>query len=806
MQDLRYALRSLRTQPLFTLAAVATMALGIGANTAIFSVVYQVLLRPLPFPEPDRLVWVWNTYGRGGEDRTAVSIPDYLDRKAGAAVIEDATLFTGRALALTGGTSPEQVRALAVTPSFFTTLGRHPAIGRSFRPEEAEPGADRSVILTDAYWRTHHGGDPRVVGGSVQLNGEAWRILGVMAPDVLLPLPDIAIIVPFAFTASQRSDSERGSEFSFMIARLRTGTTIPQLNQQMARIVEETMVRVPARAAYMRNSSFGGTAVPLHERLVGAARTPLYLVQGAVVLVLLIACVNVANLLLMRASRRGREMALRAALGAGRGRIARQLIVEGLVVSIAGTAGGVAVGLAGLKLLTALGGEQLPVTTTASLNVPVLLATAGLAIATGVLFGVAPALGVFRAALETSLRDESGRGTASRRTGTTRSTLVMIETALALMLLVGAGLLIKSLVRVLAVDPGFATSRVLTAQVALPRPRYPDAVRRRVFWQSLTARLREIPGVDAAGLTSTVPFSGMVSAGTYQLVSRPLAAAEKPPHAQLETVGGDYFRALQIPLLQGRLFDDRDGPDEERAVIVDRFLARRQFPDRSPVGELLSFGGTRTYRIIGVVGTINAADLSKPVPEERIYESSTQDVNSAMGLVIRTKADAPALVSELRKAVESIDPEQPIADVRTMDEWIGRSLQPRRAPTRLLAAFGGVSLLLAAVGIYGVLAFAVNQRAREFGIRRALGADRASILTLVFTQGLRPTLAGIGVGLAGAAASARYLESMLFGVAGHDPTVLAGATVLLLVVAGAACYLPARAATRADPMAALREE
>jgi putative ABC transport system permease protein len=459
-----------------------------------------------------------------------------------------------------------------------------------------------------------------------------------------------------------------------------------------------------------------------------------------------------------------------------------------------------------MKLLAALGGEQLPVATTASLNMPVLLATAGLAIATGVFFGVAPAFGVFRTDLEMSLRDETGRGTASRRTGATRSTLVMVETALALTLLVGSGLLIKSLVRVLAVDPGFATSRVLTAQVALPRPRYPDAVKRRAFWQSLTARLREIPGVEAAGLTSTVPFSGMVSAGTYQLVSFPLGPSDKPPHAQLETVGGDYFRALQIPLLQGRLFDDRDGPDGERAVIVDQFLARRQFPDRSPVGELLSFGGTRTYRIVGVVGTIHTADLSKPIPEERIYESSTQDVNSAMGLVIRTTGDAPALAVQLRKAVESIDPEQPMADVRTMEDWIGQSLQPRRAPTRLLAVFGAVSLLLAAIGLYGVLAFAVNQRAREFGIRRALGADRASILALVFSQGLRPTVAGVAVGLAGAAASARYLESMLFGVAGHDPAVLAGATVLLLLVAGAACYLPARAATVADPMAALREQ
>ncbi len=804
MQDLRYALRSLKSQPVFTIAAVATLAIGIGANAAIFSLFYQVLLRPLPYAAPERLVWVWNTYGRAGEERTAVSIPDYRDRKAEAAAIEDATLFTGRSIALTGTGSPEEVRALAATPSFFTTLGRRPAIGRSFREDEAAPNADRFAVLTDGFWRSHYNGDPRVVGSTALMNGEAWRILGVMPPDVVLPMPDVAAIVPFGFTPDQRSDAERGNEFSFMIARLRPGATVAQFNQQMSRIVEETIVRVPARAAYMRNSGFGGTAVPLQERLVGAARQPLYLLQAAVALVLLIACVNVANLLLMRANRRSHELALRSALGAGGLRIVRQLVVEGLVVAIAGAVGGVVVSVVGVRVLAAIGAGQLPVATTASLHWPVLLVTAGVAIVTGLFFGVAPAASLLRSDLEASLRDDTSRGTGGRRTGATRATLVMAETALAVTLLVGAGLLIKSLARVLTVDPGFTTSRVLTAQVSLPRPRYADSIAQQAFWQNLTAKLREVPGVVAAGVTSAVPFSGTVSAGTYKVASRPLAPTEKPPHAQFETVGGDYFRALQIPVLEGRVFDDRDGADRERVVVVDRFLARRQFPGRSAIGELLNFGSPRNYRIVGVVGTINAVDLSQPIPEERVYLAATQIASSTMGLVVKTVAEPSGLVQQLRGAVESIDPGQPIADVRTMEQWVGRSLQPRRAPTTLLAMFGGISLLLSGIGIYGVLAFAVNQRSREFGIRRALGADRASILTLVFAQGLRPTAIGIIVGLAGSLMVTRYLESMLYGIGGRDPVVLAGATTLLLAVAAVACYLPARTATRTDPMVALR--
>ena len=744
---------------------------------------------------------MWNRYGVAGEDRTAVSIPDYLDRRSGAAAIEDATLFTGRAVALTGGAQPEQLTALAVTPSFFSTLERPPMLGRAFTDADAEPNADRSVILTYGLWRSHYDGDPAVVGRDLRLNGESWRIVGVLPPDFVLPARerDTSLLVPFAFTPAQRSSQERGNEFSFMIARLRAGATIAQLNQQMAAIVDQTIVRVPARAAYMRSSHFGGVAVPLRERLVGSTRTPLYVLQAAVIVVLLIACANVANLLLMRANRRARELAIRTALGAGRWRIARQLIVEGLVLSIAGAIAGLAAGLAGLRALIAMTAEQLPFAASASIDLPVLLFTVGLAATTGVLFGVAPALGVLRGDDGSGLRDDSARATGGRRAGATRATLVVVETALALVLLVGAGLLIKSFARVLTVDPGFSSSRVLTAQIALPRTRYADPVAQRAFWSTLVARLRETPGVAAAGVTSVVPFSDTASSGTYGITARPVAPTEKPPHAQLETVGGEYFRALQIPVLEGRVFDDRDGADRPRVAVIDQLLARRQFPDRPPIGQLLNFGGPRNYEIIGVVGTINAADLATPVPEERLYLSATQIASTTMGVVMKTAVEPSAVVASLRAAVRSIDPEQPIANVRTMEQWLDRSLQPRRAPMTLLALFGVVALALAAVGIYGVLAFAVTERAREL-------ADRVAIISLVLTQGLRTAGSGIALGLAGCFVATRSVQSMLYGVERYDLSVVGGVAALLFAVALCACYVPARWATRVDPIAALRQE
>jgi predicted permease len=546
----------------------------------------------------------------------------------------------------------------------------------------------------------------------------------------------------------------------------------------------------------------------MREQIVGDVRTPLYVLQAGVLVVLLIACANVANLLLMRAIGRLREVAIRSTLGAGQWRLVRQMLTESLVLSVLGGAGGLALGLIGVRGLIALGSRQLPgLVTDASLHPAVLVFTMALAVVTGLVFGLVPAFAVMRGNTATLLKDDNARGSAGRSTGLTRAMLVIVETALALMLLVGAGLLLKSFARLQDVDPGFTTDSVLTAQLSLPSSRYADAPARRAFWQRLVERARALPGVTAAGLTSNVPFNGMVSSGSYSIVGYTPGPTEARPHGRQEVVGGDYFRAMQIPLVAGRVFNDSDTADSPPAVVVDQYLANRYFAGRSPLGQQIQRGGPTSPRltIAGVVGTINSIDLGQPVAKERIYYPITQQASANMALVLKTAVDPRTLVAQVRAAVESIDPEQPIADVRTMDQWVARSLENRRTPMLLLALFGAVALVLSAIGIYGVLAFGVAQRVRELGIRQALGATRRSILALVFMQGLRTAGLGMLIGLAGAFALTRFLQSLLFGVSIHDVTVFTGVSALLLAAASAACYVPARRATRIDPMDALRE-
>jgi len=805
MHDIRYAIRALRKQPLFTLVAVLTLALGIGANTAIFSLLYQVLLRPLPYPDADRLVFVWNTYPLMGLPQASVSIPDYIDRKTQASAIEDATLFTGGSANLADGGQPEQVRSLMVTPSFFTTLQRQPFLGRGFTEDEARPEADNFVILSYGLWQSRFGGDRSLVGRDIRMNGEAYRVVGVMGADFRLT-NDVGVYVPFAFTPQQMSDQARGNEFSQMIARLKPGASIEQLNGQMKMIVERNLERLPQRQAFARSSGFGGFAVDIRQQLVGEARTPLYALQGVVLAVLLIACANVANLLLMRATGRYRELAIRTTLGAGQWRLVRQMVTEGVVLSSLGAAGGLALGWIGVRTLVALSSNQVPGIAETSLHPAVLFFTLAIAVLTGLVFGVVPAVSVIRGNTSALLKDDATRGSASRATTLVRSTLVIAETAAALMLLVGAGLLIKSFGRLLDVNPGFSSERVLTASVALPANRYPDAATRSAFWARLLEKVRAVPGVTAAGLTSNLPLSGNVSSGSYSIVGYTPGPSEPAPHGRQEVVGGDYFRTLQIPLLQGRVFTDSDTAESPRVVVIDQYLVNRYFANRNPLGQEIQRGqGPQgRYTIVGVVGTINAIDLAQPVNKERIYYPIAQQPRPGMALVLKSALEPSQLVAQVRSAVQEIDPEQPLASVRTMDEWVSRSLEGRRTPMVLFVLFGVVALLLSAIGIYGVLAFNVAQRVREFGIRQALGANSQSILALVFKQGL--TTAGIGLvlGLLASYGLSRYLETLLFGVQARDWMVFSIVTVLLFAVAALACYIPARRATRIDPIVALR--
>ena len=806
MQDLKFALRSLRKQPLFALVAVLTLALGIGANTAIFTLVYQTLLQPLPVANADRLVFVWNTYGAMNLAQASVSIPDYLDRKNLAAAVEDATLFTNRMANINEGGAPEQIRSVAVTPSFFSTLGVQPVRGRGFTEQEATPDADKFVILSYGFWSSHFASDETLVGRDIRINGLAYRVVGVMPKNFDLLGRDIGMFMPFAFTPAQMSDNERGNEFSQMIARLKPTATVEQLADQMKTITYDVAARLPARAGFMRTSKFGGFSVPIRTQLVGDIRTPLYIMQGCVLFVLFIACVNVANLLLMRATRRQREIAIRATLGAGRWRILRQMVTEGLVIAIAGGVAGIAVGLGGAKALIALAGDRLPGTPQATLDPMVLVATFALVSVTGLVFGVVPALVITRGNASDYLKEDSSRGTAGRRVGLMRSAMVAGEVGAALILLAGAGLLIKSYSRLQAVDPGFTRDHVLTANISLPPAKYPDVPARIAFWKRAVDQARTIPGVTVVGFTTNVPFSGNVSSGSYNIVGREVAPGETPPHGRQETVGGDYFKAMGIPLLAGRYFNESDVATAPPVVIIDEYLVNKYFAGKDPLGQQIRRGGTNAFTIVGVVRTISSIDLAQPVTKERLYYPASQQGPRMMSIMLKTSNDPHAVAADTRTAIRTLDPEQPIAVVRTMEEWMDRALQPRSTPTLLLTIFGAVALVLSAIGIYGVLAFGVAQRVREFGVRQALGADGGAILRLVLGQGLRTIGIGAVIGIAGSLALSRYLESLLFGVTARDLGVLAGVTVVLLIVAAAACYIPARRATKVDPLVALRAD
>ena len=619
---------------------------------------------------------------------------------------------------------------------------------------------------------------------------------------------DIAILVPFAFTPVQRSDGERGSEFSQMIARLKPGASIDRLNAEMTTIVSRNLDRLPERRAFVETSGFRGYAVPLRDQLVGDVRAPLYMLQAGVLLVLLIACVNVANLLLMRVSGRQRELAIRCTLGAGKGRIVRQLLTESLVLSAGGAAIGLALGAAGVRALLALASRELPGPVDASLHPVVVLSTVGLAVLTGLAFGVAPAMAVVRGDPSTWLKEDGGgRGTAGRGSARARSALVVAETAVALVLLVGAGLLIKSVADLRGIHPGFASANVLTATLSLPQATYPDATSRGAFWDRLLEGARVLPGVTAAGLTSNIPLSGNVGSGSYSIVGYTPAPGEPAPHGRQEVVGGDYFRVMEIPLLAGRMFDERDGPDSLPVVVIDQYLVGRYFESDSPIGRQIRRGGPNAppYTIVGVAGTINSIDLGQPVDKERLYYPVSQARRPTMALMIKTGVDPHSLIPQVRDVVRRLDPEQALDTVRTMDEWTALSLETRQAPMLLLATFGMVALLLAAVGTYGVLAFGVSQRGRELGLRQALGADRGAILTLVLGQGLRTAGTGIVLGLLGALGLTQFLRSQLFGVSPRDAGVFAAATGLLIVVSLAACCVPAWRATRVAPAVALRD-
>jgi predicted permease len=815
LQDLRYGLRMLIAKPGFTLAAVLTLALGIGANSAIFSVINGLLLRPLPYADSERLVYVYNTYPKMNLEYAGTSIPDFLDRKDGAAALADLAMYHGESFNLAEQGAPQRLVGTVATPSLFTTLGVSAALGRVFGYDTAEPGSDKVVVLSDATWRNQFGADSGIVGRDIRLNGASYRVVGVMGPEFAYPNRNVQLWVPFAFTPAQKSDEERGHEFSESVGRLKPGATLSELNAQMDAIVQHNIERAAGSErgqrwkSFIDSSGFTGRAKSLRDSLVGELKPVLLLLQAVVAFVLLIACANVANLMLTRISARQKELSVRTALGAGRARLARQLLVESLLLALAGGIAGLVVAQLCIELIRLLGLDQDVHNFKVGLDLRVIAFTLVLALATGVVFGLFPVVALWRERAYEVLK-EGGRGSGgSRSARATRRVLVVVQMAIAVTLLAGAGLLIRSFVRLSEASPGFNTDSVLSVRLDLPQNRYADDAAVEQFYERALDAARALPGVKSAGVVSSLPFTNNNSQGSYYIQGRTPAAGESEPHGFVQVIDEDFFKTMQIPLLKGRTFQTSDSGSAEKVVVVDEMLAKKYFPDGDAIGQRISQGDRQSgpwYTIVGVVGTIKRNKLYELTNKETYYYYYRQQPERSATIALKTDLTPTSLVAPLREALLRIDPEQPISDIKTMDERIRVSLDDRRTPMLLLLLFASVALALSAIGIYGVLAFAVASRTGELGVRMSIGARKADIVRLVLVDGARLAGIGLGIGLVGSLALSQLIKSQLFGIGVVDPLTLALVVAVLAATAFVACWLPARRAARVDPIEALRYE
>lgn len=802
LQDLRYALRTLAASPAFTAAAVLTLALGIGANTAVFSVVDAVLLDSLDLPEEDRLFTVWEDLSaRGGPETEWTGRAVFDAWRDGAEGFEGLTAVTGWAPALSGGDRPEVLDGALVSHEYFRVLGAEPVLGRGFLAEEETPGKDRVLVLSHGLWERRFGADPGVVGSEVTVNGAAYTVVGI-APEWLRPpiLQDAELWSPLDF---EPTESDWGNYYLRVIGRL-----APAVGAEAATAeLEGIMARLgAAHPADLRD--VGITLVPLRRTVVDDARTPLLALLGAVVLVLLVACTNVANLVLARAFGRDRELAVRTALGAGRGRLVGQLVTESLLLAAVGGVVGLGLGWWGMELLRSFAPAATPRLDEVALDGTVFAFTAAATAVTGLLFGLVPALLVSRTPVSVSLH-EGGRGGSSAGRARVRAGLVVAELALGLALLVGAGLLIRTLGALRAVDPGFEAEGVVAGRLIFPSAVYPEVERAAAFVAETVARLEAEPGVEAAGAVSVLPLSGGQTDVSYVAEGRIPPEGDEPA-ADFRIATPGYFDAMGIPLVRGRLFRPGDDAQAPPVVLISEELARRAFPGEDPVGRRIKVGGVRDPEspwrtVAGVVGGVRDNALARE-PDPEIYLPLAQQPTRAMQVVARTATGGEGAAETLRRVVHGIDRAQPVSQVALLADRVHDSLAPQRFVTGLLAAFAGLALVLAAVGLYGVMAYAVGRRTREIGVRTALGARRGDVLALVLRQGAGLIVLGLALGALLAWGLARALAGLLYGVAPGDPVTFAGMAALLAVAALAATWLPARRAARLDPTEALRAE
>jgi predicted permease len=790
--DARYAVRLLGRAPGFASVAVLTLALGIGANAAIFSVVRSVLLAPLPFADPDRLVALWHGYPPT-LPRAAVSVPGYEDLRRAADLFAGVSAFRAANQNLTGRGEPERLVVVRATSTFQPVLGLAIARGRWFTANEDVPGDSSVAVLSDGFWRRRFGSDPAVIGTTIYLNDRPHAVIGIAAAAATFPR-DTDVWVPIAFTAEQRGPEGRGSEFLDVIARLRPGLTLPQARAALAalaqRLKSEYYADSPRWTLDMR---------PLPDDLVRDTRPIVLTVFAAVGLVLLIACANVANLLLARAGHRRRELAVRAALGAPPQRLRRQLLVETLVLAALGGLAGLAVAIATVPIVARATTVSFPQVDVPRIDVAVLAFAGAAALASSVVFGAAPAWQLARTDLRAALGGES-RGGTGRRIG---HVIVAAEMAIAFAVLVGAGLLVRSFARVTDVNPGFDADRRVTVRVSLPVARYRDAPQRAAFYSQLFDRLGALRGVVAAGAVSELPLGGANNMGTFDIASRPTVRGGDLPHADWRSASPRYFTAMHIRLVAGRVFDDRDGAGAPRVAVVDEQAAAKYWPGRSPVGDRVNIDDdtNKTWRVIvGIVATVHH-DALDVEPRGTLYLPLAQRPTASAFAVVHADGDALALLPPIRAAVAAIDPALPIYDVRPLDDRLAASLGRRRAATWLVGLFAALALVLVAVGVYGVMSYDVSQRAREIGIRLALGADRSAVMRMVVAGGVRIASGGIAAGAVFALTAARLIAGLLFGVSAADPSTYVGLAAFLLATAAAAAYLPARRAARINPRA-----
>jgi putative ABC transport system permease protein len=804
LRDFRHALRILGRNPSFTLIAVVAIALGIGANTALFSVVSAVILRPLPFAEPDRLVMVWETRPDRGMFDNVVSNANYLDWCARNQVFDAMSpVFFGTGSLIAGG-QPEQVRLETVGEDFFPMLGVTMQLGRAFTAAECQPGAPPMAVLSDGLWRTRFSGDRHIVGRTIRLGSDSAAVAGVTPPGLLTIGGRIPMLWRNARLSGLGPNGARSAGRNMaVLARLKRGVSPEQADRHMVALAKQLEHEFKAF-----NANWSARVVPLTQQMTGQVRTPLFIMLGAVACVLLIACANVANLLLTRAAGRGRELAVRISLGATRGTLVRQLLAESMTLAVAGAVLGVALGWWLLEILKVTGPRDLRRLDQATLDPAVLAFTFGLTLLTGLLLGLAPAITATRRALTAAMRDGARGTTAGSRANRIREAFTVAEVALSLVLLAGAGLLLKSFARLTAVDPGFRTEHVLTANLSLPGNRYPDQ-KGVQFFAELNRRVRALPGVIHASNITFLPFQGPGSGTYYWRHDRPKPAPGHEQVTDVRMVQPGYFETMNLPLHRGRLFTDADNdPQAPLRFVVSESLAKAMYPGEDPIGRplvVLMKAQNPPGEIIGVTGDVKHSGLDANIQPTVYYPQAHLFFNIGT-LVVHTASDPLTLARPVTSLIHELDPELPVAEVGTMQRWIDESVARPKFQARLLAGFAALALILAVIGIYGVMSYGVAQRTHEIGVRMALGAQRSDVARMVLGRGMWLTAMGLVLGTAGALVLGRYLETLLFEVKPADPATLTAVAGVLLGVAVAASYLPARRAAKVDPLTSLRHE